>query len=189
MLEIASLGCFGIIFVGVIAIVAAVIAMYNRLVTLRNRVDNAWSQIDVQLRRRYDLIPNLVETVKGYASHEKETFDRVTQARAAAINAGNVHDQAEAENMLTGTLKSLFAVAEAYPELKANQNFMMLQEELSGTESKIAYARQFYNDSVMTFNTMIQKFPQNLIAGMLGFTEREYFEIEEAAAEPVKVEF
>jgi LemA protein len=172
-----------------VLLAVAFIAMYNRLVTLRNRVDNAWSQIDVQLRRRYDLIPNLVETVKGYATHESETFQKVTEARNMAVSAQTVGEQGQAENMLTGALKSLFAVAEAYPDLKANENFMMLQEELAGTESKIAYARQFYNDSVMTFNTTIQKFPQNLIAGMFGFLDREYFEIDEAAAAPVVVDF
>jgi LemA protein len=167
----------------------AVAVMYNRFVTLRNRIDNAWSQIDVQLRRRYDLIPNLVETVKGYAKHESETFEQVTQARAQAINAQTVEEQGAAENMLTGALKSLFAVAEAYPELKANENFKMLQEELSGTESKIAYSRQFYNDTVLMYNTGIQKFPANLLAGMFGFNERPYFEIEEEARGPVEVDF
>jgi len=174
--------CGGGFVVLLLAIVGAVIALYNRLIVLRNRVDNAWSQIDVQLRRRYDLIPNLVETVKGYAKHERETFEKVTQARNMAINAGTVAEQGAAENMLTGALKSLFAVAEAYPELKANTNFMQLQEELTGTESKIAYARQFYNDSVMSYNTGIQSFPANLLAGMFGFTAREYFEIELAEA-------
>lgn len=172
-----------------VAAVLAVIVLYNRLVVLRNRVQNAWSQIDVQLRRRYDLIPNLVETVKGYMTHEAETLEKVTQARNMAINAHTVKEQGEAENMLSSTLKSLFAVAEAYPDLKANQNFMMLQEELSGTESKIAYARQFYNDSVMSFNTAIQSFPANLVAGIFGFTQQDYFEIELEAREPVKVEF
>jgi LemA protein len=146
--------------------------------------------VDVQLRRRYDLIPNLVETVKGYAQHEKETFQKVTEARAQALNAGTVQDQGQAENMLTGALKSLFAISENYPELKANQNFMMLQEELAGTESKIAYARQFYNDTVMKFNTKQQVFPSNIIANMFNFQEKEYFEIEEPEAkEPVKVKF
>jgi LemA protein len=156
---------------------------------LRNRVDNAWAQIDVQLKRRYDLIPNLVETVKGYASHEKETLERVIQARNMAMAATGVEQQGQAENMLTGALKSLFAVAEAYPDLKANQNFMQLQEELTNTEGKIAYARQFYNDSVMSFNTAIQSFPTNVLAGMFGFGEREYFEIEPAAAEAPSVQF
>jgi len=181
--------CLGAVGLGLVLIVALVIGIYNRLVTLRNRVDNAWSQIDVQLRRRYDLIPNLVETVKGYAKHESETLEKVIKARQVAIDATSIKEQGEAENMLTSTLRSLFAVAEAYPDLKANQNFMMLQEELSGTESKIAYSRQFYNDSVMTYNTTTQTFPNNILAGMFGFTPRDYFEIEEAAKEPVKVQF
>ena len=183
---ILVLGLFGLLVVFVLAL----IALYNRFVTLRNRIENAWHQIDVQLRRRYDLIPNLVETVKGYAAHERGTFEAVTQARAAAINAQTVKEHAQAENMLSSTLKSLFAVAEAYPELKANQNFLALQEELTGTEGKIAFARQFYNDEVMAFNTAIQHFPGNLIAGIFQFTPREYWEIDEAAArEPVKVKF
>ncbi len=151
--------CGGGLVLLLVVLVIAVIGIFNRLVTLRNRVDNAWSQIDVQLKRRYDLIPNLVETVKGYAAHEKETFERVIAARSAAMSAEGVKAQGEAENMLSGTLKSLFALAENYPDLKANQNFMMLQEELSGTESKIAYARQFYNDSVMTYNTLTADVP------------------------------
>jgi len=175
----------------ILAVVAVfVVGIYNGLVQLRNRCDNSWAQVDVQLRRRYDLIPNLVETVKGYAQHEKETFQKVTEARAQALNAGNVQEQGQAENMLTGALKSLFAVSESYPELKANQNFMMLQEELAGTESKIAYSRQFYNDTVMKFNTKQQVFPSNIIANMFNFQEKEYFEIEEPEAkEPVKVKF
>ncbi len=167
-----------------------VVAMYNGLVQMRNRCDNSWAQVDVQLKRRYDLIPNLVETVKGYAKHEREVFQNVTEARAKAIGAGTVKDQGAAENQLTGALKSLFAVAESYPELKANQNFLMLQEELAGTEGKIAYARQFYNDQVMRFNQKQQLFPSNLIAKTFGFKEREYFALEEPAAkEPVKVSF
>lgn len=179
-----------LVALAVVALLVVVfVGIYNRLVTLRNRVDNAWSQIDVQLRRRYDLIPNLVETVKGYAAHEKETLEKVIQARNAAMSAGSVKEQGAAENALSGTLKSLFALAESYPDLKANQNFMMLQEELAGTESKIAYSRQFYNDSVMTYNTTTQAFPSNVVAGMFGFTARDYFEIEQAAKEPVKVQF
>jgi LemA protein len=167
-----------------------VIAQYNGLIQLRNRAANGWANIDTQLRRRYDLIPNLVETVKGYAKHEREVFENVTKARAQAIAAGNVKDQTQAENMLQGALKSLFAVAENYPELKANQNFLMLQEELAGTEGKIAYARQFYNDTVMKFNTKLQVFPSNIIANIFGFKEKDYFQVEEAAAkEPVKVSF
>jgi LemA protein len=177
-----------LVLLGVVII--AVIGIYNSLITLRNRCENSWAQVDVQLRRRYDLIPNLVETVKGYAKHEKEVFQKVTEARANAIDAGSVQEQGKAENMLTGALKSLFAVAESYPDLKANQNFLMLQEELAGTESKIAYARQFYNDNVMKFNMKQQVFPSNIIANMFSFNEREYFEIEEEEAkEPVKVEF
>ena len=177
-----------LIIIGVVAVAA--VGIYNGLIIARNRCDNSWAQVDVQLRRRYDLIPNLVETVKGYAKHEREVFEKVTQARASAINAGTVKDQAQAENMLSGALKSLFAVAENYPDLKANQNFLQLQEELSGTESKIAYARQFYNDMVMKFNQKQQVFPSNIIANMFGFKEKEYFEIEEPAArEPVKVSF
>lgn len=181
--------CGGGLVLLLVVLVIAAIGIFNRLVTLRNRVDNAWSQIDVQLRRRYDLIPNLVETVKGYAAHEKETLERVIQARNAAMSAEGVEAKGQAENMLTGTLRSLFALAESYPDLKANQNFLMLQEELAGTESKIAYARQFYNDSVMTYNTSQQTFPANVVAGMFGHTPREYFEIEEEAKEPVKVQF
>lgn len=171
-------------------VVIFVIGIYNRLVTLRNRCDNSWAQVDVQLRRRYDLIPNLVETVKGYAKHEREVFQKVTEARSQAINAGTVKDQGVAENMLTGALKSLFAVVENYPDLKANQNFLMLQEELAGTEGKIAYARQFYNDNVMQFNLKQQVFPSNIIASMFNFKEKEYFEIEEPEARaPVEVKF
>jgi len=171
-------------------IVLFLVGMYNSLVVLRNRCDNGWAQIDVQLRRRYDLIPNLVETVKGYAKHEREVFEKVTQARTQAINAGTVKDQGAAENVLTGALKSLFAVAENYPELKANQNFLMLQEELAGTESKVAYSRQFYNDSVMKYDTRLQTFPSNVMAGMFGFKPREYFVVTEAEAKgPVKVSF
>jgi LemA protein len=160
------------------------------IITLRNRCDNAWSQVDVQLRRRFDLIPNLVETVKGYAKHESGVFERVTQARTQAMGAATPKEAGQAENVLTGALKSLFAVAEAYPDLKANQNFLLLQEELAGTESKIAYARQFYNDVVMKFNMKQQVFPSNIIANMFAFKEKEYFEIgDEAAKAPVKVSF
>jgi LemA protein len=166
-----------------------VIFMYNRLVTLRNRSDNAWYQIDVQLQKRADLVPNLVETVKGYAAHEKSVFENVTKARSIYSQAGTVKEKADATNMLTSTLKTLFAVAENYPELKANQNFLLLQEELSGIESKIAYARQFYNDVVMTFNNTQQVFPSNIIANIFGFKPREYFEIEEAKREAPKVDF
>jgi LemA protein len=184
------MGAFVLLLVIIVAVALMAVGMYNSLITLRNRCDNAWSQVDVQLRRRYDLIPNLVETVKGYAKHESGVFERVTQARSAAVNAQTVKAQGEADNMLTGALKSLFAVAEAYPELKANQNFLMLQEELAGTESKVAYARQFYNDVVMKFNMRQQVFPSNIIANMFGFKIKEYFQIEEEAAKgPVKVQF
>jgi LemA protein len=184
------MGTAGLVILAIVVVVVLVaIAKYNQLVSLRNRIENAWSQIDVQLRRRYDLIPNLVETVKGYAAHEKEVFEKVSEARSAMMNAQGAAAQGEAQNQITSALKSLFAVAEAYPQLKANENFMMLQEELSGTESKIAFARQFYNDQVMILNTMIQSFPTNLIAGMFGFTQHEYFQMEEAAREPIKVDF
>jgi len=184
------MGALLILFILIGVVLIIFIGIYNSLIVLRNRCDNAWSQVDVQLRRRYDLIPNLVETVKGYAKHEREVFQNVTEARANAINASTVKDQAQAENMLSGALKTLFAVVENYPELKANQNFLMLQEELAGTEGKIAYARQFYNDTVMKFNAKQQVFPSSIIAGMFNFKEREYFEIGEAAAkEPVKVSF
>jgi LemA protein len=182
---------FAVVLLIIIAAVALMaVGMYNSLITLRNRCDNAWSQVDVQLRRRFDLIPNLVETVKGYAKHESGVFERVTQARTQAMGAATPKEAGQAENVLTGALKSLFAVAEAYPDLKANQNFLMLQEELAGTESKIAYARQFYNDVVMKFNMKQQVFPSNIIANMFAFKEKEYFEIgDEAAKGPVKVSF
>ncbi len=166
-----------------------VIVTYNALVRLRNRIENAWAQIDVQLRRRYDLIPNLVETVKGYAKHERDTLEAVTQARANAINAQGPVEQAKAENMITGALKSLFAVSEAYPDLKANQNFLALQEELAGTEGRISYARQYYNDAVLRLNTKIQSFPSNILAGMFGFKEHEYFEADDTSRGPVSVQF
>ena len=178
-----------VIVVIVVLIVGFFWLGYNGLVKRRNQVDNAWSQIDVQLKRRHDLIPNLVETVKGYAAHERGTFEAVTQARANAINAQTPADQAQAENVLSGALKSLFAVAEAYPELKANQNFLSLQEELSATEGRVAYARQFYNDAVLTYNTGIQKFPASIIAGRMGFKPREYFEAEEGSRDAPTVQF
>lgn len=178
-----------VLVVVVVVVLGAGIAIYNGLVALRNRVDNAWAQIDVQLNRRYDLIPNLVETVKGYATHERETLEAVIQARNQAVSAEGPKNQAAADNMLTGTLKSLFAVAEAYPDLKANQNFMHLQEELTSTEDRIAYARQFYNDSVTRLNTKIETFPSLLFAGMAKATAREYFEAGDESRGPVKVEF
>jgi LemA protein len=172
----------------VVVLALAVIWIYNRLVTLRTRVDNGWSQIDVQLRRRADLIPNLVETVKGYAAHERELFERVTEARARSLGATGVADQADAENQVSAGLRQLLAVVENYPDLKANQNFLALQEELIGTESKIAYARQFYNDQVMRLNTLIQSFPSSIVARLFGFQERPFFEIEEETRGPVQVE-
>jgi LemA protein len=162
---------------------------YNSLVTMRLRIDNAWSQIDVQLKKRYDLIPNLVETVKGYTKHEKTVFESVTKARAAALGAQSVSDKAKAEGELSQSLKSIFAVAEAYPQLQASANFKMLQEELSGIEGKIAYARQFYNDSVMVYNTSIQTVPTNIVAGMFNFKARDFFKADEGERENVKVKF
>ncbi len=165
--------------IGVLVLLAlALVGLYNSLVSLRMQVKNAWSQIDVQLKRRYDLIPNLVETAKGYLKHERETLEAVIKARQVAIDASSVKDQAAAENMLTQTLRSLFAVAEAYPDLKANQNMLALQEELTSTENKIGFARQFYNDSVMKYNTRVQSFPANIIAGMFNFKAEEFFEVE-----------
>src|SRR5919201_4636140 len=178
------------ILVGIVVLLLLVgIWTFNRLVSLRNRVDNGWSQIDVQLRRRYDLIPNLVESVKGYAAHEREVFEDVTNARTRAMDASSVPDQAQAENQITRGMRQLLAVAENYPELKANQNFLVLQEELTATESKIAYARQFYNDEVLRLNTLIGSFPSNVIAGMFGFRPREFFEIDEPARGPATVDF
>lgn len=178
-----------VILVIVVVLVVAVIGLYNNLVKLRNMVDNAWAQIDVQLQRRLDLIPNLVETVKGYASHERGTLDEVTEARAAVVNAGTPAGKMEADNMLTGALKSLFAVAEAYPDLKANVNFQQLQAELSSTEDKISYMRQSYNDTVMKYNTAIQTFPAVLFAGMMGFSQRESFDAAAGSDVAPKVQF
>jgi LemA protein len=170
-------------------LVVSLVATYNGLVQMRNRIDAAWAQIDVQLKRRFDLIPNLVETVKGYAAHEQGTFEKVTQARNMAMAATGPAEAAQADNVLSGALKSLFAVSEAYPDLKANQNFLNLQEELTGTEDKISYARQFYNDTVYKYNTKIQSVPANMIAGPFHFTEREYFEADDDSRGPVKVSF
>jgi len=174
----------------VLIMIFAVIGIYNSMVSLRNKVNNSWHQIDVQLRKRYDLIPNLVETVKGYAKHERETLQNVINARKLGIDAKDVKDQAKAENMISGALKSLFAVSENYPNLKADQHFTKLMEQLNGIESNIAFARQFYNDMVMQFNTRIQTFPGNMFARIFNFTAKDYFEIEEATARgPVKVKF
>jgi LemA protein len=178
------------VLVGLVALVLLyAMFIYNRLVRLRVRSENAWSQIDVQLRRRYDLIPNLVEVVKGYAAHERELFEEVARARSQAQGATGVRDQAEAENQVTRSLGRLLAVAENYPDLKASQNFLALQEELTGTESRIAYARQFYNDQVGTLNTLIQQFPSSIVASLGRFQQREFFEIEDTARGPVSVQF
>ena len=183
------------IILGVVAIALVwLIATYNGLIRFRNRVDEAFSDIDVQLKRRYDLIPNLMETVKGYVKHEKETLENVTKARTAAMavhdkKGATVGEMGQAENMLTGALKSMFALSEAYPDLKANQNFAKLQDELSDTENKIQASRRFYNGNVRDFNTKVQVFPTNLVAGMLNFKAYEFFEADEGEKENVKVKF
>lgn len=179
-----------IILGGLVLLILAVVGIYNALVRLRNQVDNAWSQIDVQLKRRHDLIPNLVETAKGYMTHERETFEKITEARSQAMGAKSVAEAAKAENALTGALSKFMLVVENYPDLKANQNFLALQETLTSTENKIAYARQAYNDQVLFFNNKIQMFPSNIIAGMFSFAKRDFFEIEDAAEREVpKVSF
>ncbi len=178
-----------IILIIVVVLAAIVIGLYNNLVKMRNRVDNAWAQIDVQLQRRLDLIPNLVETVKGYAAHESGTLEAVTAARTACMNAQGPEATAQAEGLLTGALKNLFAVAESYPDLKANTNFLNLQNQLSETEDKISYMRQSYNDTVMKFNTAIQTFPGVLIAGPLGFTKYASFDADVAAERAPQVSF
>jgi LemA protein len=181
-----------VIVLGAVVLLLAliVVALYNRLVRLRNRGENAWAQVDVQLRRRYDLIPNLVETVKGYASHERATFEEVTRARTAAQQAQTVQEQAQAENMLTQAIGRLFAIAEAYPQLRATENFQQLQAQLEETESKIAVSRQVYNDAVLTYDTALESVPTNIVAGMFNFEERQYFEIEAPAArEAPRVQF
>ncbi len=178
------------VVLGIVAVlVVALVLLYNRLVTLRNRVENAWAQVDVQLKRRYDLIPNLVETVKGYAAHERETFEAVTNARAAAQSAQGPAQQGAAEGILGQALGRLFAVAEAYPELQADENFRQLQDELAQTENRIAVSRQVYNDTVLTYNTAIQTVPGLLIAGPFGFGRKEFFEVEDAAREAPRVAF
>ncbi|PIP21626.1 MAG: hypothetical protein COX39_01940 [Candidatus Nealsonbacteria bacterium CG23_combo_of_CG06-09_8_20_14_all_40_13] len=179
------------ILIGIAAVILlGVLVIYNSLVTLKNRAEEAWSDIDVQLKRRYDLIPNLVETVKGYAKHEKELFENVTKARTAAIGAESVKDQEKAENILTSTLKSLFAVAENYPNLKASENFQKLQDELTDTENKIEAARRFYNTNVRDLNIKIEVLPNSMVAKMFNFQKKELFVIEElAATKPVQVKF
>jgi len=188
----ATIGVVSPVIWVLIAIIAVVllsaVLLYNRLVSLRARVDSGWAGIDVQLRRRYDLIPNLVEAVKGYAHHERELFEHITRARAGAIDADGVGPQAQAENQITADLRQLLAVVENYPDLKANENFLALQEELTGTESKIAYARQFYNDQVMKLNTAIGSFPSSVIASAFGFDEREFFSIDDPIRGPVAVD-
>jgi LemA protein len=180
-----------IIIIIAVVLLVALIAIYNGLIRSRVRVDEAWSDINVQLKRRYDLIPNLVNTVKGYASHESKVFEAVTTARTAAMNAGGIAQKAEAENQLAGALKSLFAVSEAYPDLKANQGFQQLQGELVDTEDKIQASRRFYNGSVRDYNIKLQVFPTNVLAGMMGFRARDFFEVENQAEveKPVEVKF
>src|ERR1700758_4250429 len=170
----------------VVLLIFMVIGIYNSLVVKKVETENAWSQIDVQLKRRYDLIPNLVETVKGYASHERETLEKVVQARNMAMNARGVAEQAQAENVLSGTLKTLFSVAEAYPDLKANQSFLGLQEELTATENRIGFARQHYNDVVGQYNGTLQRFPANLIGNTFGFRSAEFFKLDAAEAAEVR---
>lgn len=178
-----------VLIVIVIILVLLFIIIYNNLVKQRNRVENAWAQIEVQLKRRYDLIPNLLETVKGYAKHEKTLFENITKARTAVMSAGNVNETAEASNYLSSTLKSLFAVAENYPDLKANQNFLQLQKDLLETEDKIAYMRQFYNDTVMKYNISVQTIPTNIVASLTGFRKKDLFEAAQIEREVPKVEF
>lgn len=173
----------------IVVLLLVIVLIYNGLVRLKNQVENSWAQIDVQLKRRTDLIPNLIESVKGYMKHEKETLTELTKARTAFLSAGSVKEKAKASNMMSDTLKSLFAVAENYPNLKANENFLQLQEELSGTENKIAYARQNYNDMVMLFNTRIQQIPYNILAGMMSYGKKDLFEIQESERKNVKVSF
>ncbi|MDP3056952.1 MAG: LemA family protein [bacterium] len=179
-----------VFLVAVLAIILWAVGIYNGLVTLKNRVDEAWSDIDVQLKRRYDLIPNLINTVKGYATHEKELFEKVTQARANAMNAQSPEQKAGAENMLTGALKSLFAVSENYPQLRASENFLELQRELTDTEDKVQASRRFYNGNVRDFNIKLEVFPDMIVANMLAYKKREFFEIANVAEkEPVQVKF
>jgi LemA protein len=179
-----------VVIVIAVVLIGIVVALYNKLVRLRNRSENAWAQVDVQLRRRYDLIPNLVEAVKGYAAHERETFEEVTKARTAAQQAQGVEDQAKAENILTQALGKLFAVAEAYPELRATENFQQLQAQLTDTEQKIAISRQVYNDAVLTYDNALETVPTNIVAGIFSFEPRQYFEVEEAGVrEAPRVQF
>ena len=179
-----------VIIVAVLLVAGMLVILYNRLVRLRNRSENAWAQVDVQLRRRYDLIPNLLEAVKGYAAHERQTFEEVTKARTAAQQAQTVPEQAQAENMLTQAIGRLFAVAEQYPQLRATENFQQLQAQLEETEGKIAISRQVYNDAVLTYDTALETVPTNIVGGMFNFKERQYFEVEEPAVrEAPRVQF
>lgn len=178
-----------VVLVVLAALALWAVSVYNRIIQLENRYQNAWSQIDVQLKRRADLVPNLVETVKGYASHERQLFEEIARSREAMMNARGVNESAEAANMMSAALGRLLAVAENYPDLKANQNFAMLQEELAAIENKIAYARQFYNDTVYRYNTKIQSFPGNVLAGIFRFQEREYFQADDESRGPTQVRF
>jgi LemA protein len=183
------MGILAILGIGALVIIGYLISIYNTFATLKVKISEAWSQIDVQLKRRTDLIPNLIETVKGYASHEKEVFENVTQARAALMSAQTPTEVGEADKVLTASLGRLFAIAEAYPELKAQEGFVNLQNELSDTEDKVAYSRQFYNSVVRQFNEKIVVFPTNIVAGIFGYTPVDFFEVDEADKEPVKVDF
>jgi LemA protein len=179
-----------IVLIAVVVLLLVLVGLFNKFVRLRNRANNAWAQVDIQLRRRYDLIPNLVETVKGYASHEREVFEHVAEARSAGIGARTVAEQGQAENVLTSALRQLFAVAEAYPDLKANQNFRDLSQQLSDTEQQILISRQIYNDTVLAYNNAIQTFPGVILAGSFGFSQREYLEVDEPEVRaPVQVDF
>ena len=179
-----------VILVLIVAVVLILVSMYNSLIRLRNQVKNAWSQIDVQLKRRHDLIPNLIETVKGYMTHERETLQNITNARSQAMNATNIKDRAQAEGELSGAMSKFFLVVENYPDLKANQNFLALQEELTSTENKISFSRQSYNDQVLFYNNKIQVFPTNIMAGMFNFKEETFFQVEDKADREVpKVNF
>ena len=184
-------GMTGLLILGgiILAVGLWLVSSYNSMVRLRNMVRNSWAQIDVQLKRRFDLVPNMVETVKGYAAHEREVLEKVTQARSMVQSAQSIEQRQQAENQLTNTLRSLFAVAEAYPQLKANDNFRDLQQQLSELEEKIAFARQFYNDTTMKYNTTIQSFPTNLLAGMFGFQALPYFEVDDGQRQAVQVKF
>ena len=177
-----------ILLIVAVVFVLYFIVAYNRLVSYKHRIDNAWSQINVQLKRRYDLIPNLINTVKGYVKHEKGTLKELTDARTRLMG-GSLADKAKASNQITEALKTIFAVAENYPNLKASENFKMLQEELAGTESKIAYARQFYNDNVLSLNQSLESFPTNIVGGFFGFKSKEYFKVSESETKPIKVDF